>query len=127
MIVGLRLEAELPEDARDVGLDGLLGDEQALGDAQVGAPFGHQRQHLALARRQRVESIARSRPADERRDDGRVDDGPACRDPSDGVHKLVDIGHPILEEVADRAGAVAEESDGVSGVSRLGQHEDADD
>src|SRR5262249_16429465 len=45
-------EIELGEDARHVLLDCAQGHEQPLCDRLVGAPFGHQLQHLALARRQ---------------------------------------------------------------------------
>ena len=47
-----RREVELAQDVRDVAVDGVLADHQPLGDLPVRQPFGEQRQHLALARRE---------------------------------------------------------------------------
>jgi enoyl-CoA hydratase len=43
------LEAELGEDAADVGLDRLLADRQVPGDLPVAVPLGDQPEHVALA------------------------------------------------------------------------------
>ena len=50
-------KAELGEDARNVLLDRAQGDEQALRDCLVGAPLGHQPDHLALTGRQLLERV----------------------------------------------------------------------
>src|SRR5215470_18191234 len=44
MVVGRRRQAQRCEDVLDVLFDGVLGDEQPLGDRLVGSPLGHQRQ-----------------------------------------------------------------------------------
>src|SRR5215217_1544784 len=46
--------AELLEDVRAVTLDGLLADEQQVGDLLVGVGLGDQLDDLLLARRERV-------------------------------------------------------------------------
>src|SRR5690606_27799129 len=46
-------QVELGEDARDIGLDGLLADHQGLGDLAVGQAVGDEAQHLQLPRGQR--------------------------------------------------------------------------
>jgi hypothetical protein len=51
VILGGGREAQLPEDARHVLLDGAFGDDEPLGDARVRASLGHQLEDLALARR----------------------------------------------------------------------------
>ena len=43
-------EGQLAEDAGDVFLHSAFGDGQPGGDGGVGAAFGHQGEHLALAR-----------------------------------------------------------------------------
>ena len=40
--------AELAQNGRDMGVDRLLGHEEALGDLCVAQPFGQERQHLEL-------------------------------------------------------------------------------
>src|SRR5579859_7281949 len=56
------LQAELGEDAADVGLDGLLADRQLPGDLPVAVTAGDQLEHLALAGRERLQRIRRWRP-----------------------------------------------------------------
>jgi hypothetical protein len=51
-------EGEFEEDLLDVGLDGALGDEQAVGDGPVGQPFGDEREHLAFRSPELVERAA---------------------------------------------------------------------
>src|SRR5262245_60960022 len=67
VILGRRREVELAEDARHVLLDGALGDDEALCDRLVRASFRHQLEHLALARRQRLDGIVPAPPAHELR------------------------------------------------------------
>jgi hypothetical protein len=49
-------QAQLREDAGHVLFDHARGDDEGGGDPGVGPPFGHQRQHFMLARRQPGES-----------------------------------------------------------------------
>ena len=51
-------EGEFEEDLLDAGLDGALGDEQAVGDGPVGQPFGDEREHLAFRSGELVERAA---------------------------------------------------------------------
>jgi hypothetical protein len=43
-------DVELAEDARDVGANGLLADEEVRGDLPVASTGGHQVENVALAR-----------------------------------------------------------------------------
>ena len=44
------LQAQLGEDAADVGLDGLLADREVTGDLPVAETAGDQREYLTLTR-----------------------------------------------------------------------------
>ena len=58
-----RLEPELVEDARDVGLHGSLGDEQACGGLAIRRAIGNEAGHLHLPRRERSSgALAADRP-----------------------------------------------------------------
>ena len=80
VVVGRGREVELGEDVVGVLRDRLLGDDELGGDRGVRAPLGHQREHLALARRSaaRPAAGAPSRPPPPR---GRA----PCRRPPPGV------------------------------------------
>ena len=54
-------QAELGEDVADVGLHGRLADDELGGDLAVGQPARHQLEHVALARRQDLQGVARRR------------------------------------------------------------------
>jgi hypothetical protein len=51
------VQVELGEDRVDVLGDGAVGDHQDGGDLGVGASLGHQREHVALALRQRRQRV----------------------------------------------------------------------
>jgi hypothetical protein len=53
-----------------------------------------------------------------------VQRGAARGDPADGVGELVDVGHPVLEQVAHAGRAAAQEFGRVPGLDVLGEHED---
>src|ERR687896_2005806 len=52
--LGARADAELAVCVTEVRLDGLLGDEQSLGDLRVGQALGGHRRDAPLAGRQRL-------------------------------------------------------------------------
>ena len=114
MILGAGAHAELGEDARHVLLDGVRRDDEHLGDALVRAALGHQLEHLALARRQRVQRVVAAAPAEHVRDDGRVEHRAAGGHALDGVGEQREVGHAVLEQVADALGAVADQVDRVA-------------
>jgi hypothetical protein len=63
-----RPDPELVEHVRRVIADGLLADAQSLGDVGVVQAVGHEREHLAFARRQsREHGIARLAGLQERK------------------------------------------------------------
>ena len=107
-------------------LDGVRRDDEHLGDALVRAALGHQLQHLALARREGLERIVAAAPAEHVRDDGRVKHRPAGRDALDGVGEQREVGHAVLEQVADALGAVADQIDRVALLRVRAEHEHAD-
>ena len=81
-VVVLRLrQSELGEDVPDVLLDRSLGEPELTGDAGVRAALGHERQHLAFARREDGERVVAASSLDQRLHETRVDDRSARRDP----------------------------------------------
>src|SRR3954452_13567043 len=80
-VVFVRLgQAELRKDAVHMLLDGSLGDPESPADAGVGAPFGHQREHVALASGEVLERIVGIPHRHELLDESRVDDRAATGD-----------------------------------------------
>ena len=73
VVVGLA-QAELGQDAVHVLLNGSLGDPEAPPDAGVGAPLGHQREHVALATGELLEGILDIARRNEFLNESRVDD-----------------------------------------------------
>ena len=51
---------------------------------------------------------------------------PPRGDPSDRVGEIVEVGDPVLEQIADAAGTIAHQAHGERGLDVLGQDEDAD-
>ena len=98
VVLVVRADAELSEDARDVCLDGAFREPEPAGDASVGAALRNQREHLtSRSRGVRAArwSVARSGLSSER-DDLWVDAGAALRDAGEGVEELVDVEDPQL-------------------------------
>jgi hypothetical protein len=81
-------------------LDRSLGHPQRTGYGRVGATLGHQREHLALPRAERVQRIFDAAGRDELLDERRIDDRAAPEDPLDGLHEVVDVGDPRLQQIA---------------------------
>src|SRR5690242_2386000 len=73
VILLVRRQAELHEDARDVLLDRTKRDDEALGDRLVGAALRHQLEHLALARRELRHRVLAAAAAHQPSDDLRVE------------------------------------------------------
>src|SRR5689334_14476204 len=89
-------EIELAEDVGDVGLDRALAQVQALGYPHVGAALGHQREHLALARGERRESLLRAQqPADDLGVERRATAGHARQ----RIEEVVHVEHAVLQQV----------------------------
>ena len=84
-----------------------IGHEHALGDRLVRAALGHQLEHLALARSQLGQRVVAPAAADELRDDRRIERRAALGDAANRGRELVDVGDPVLEQVADALGALA--------------------
>src|SRR3954447_20370596 len=101
MVVARGSQVELREDARDVLLDRPQGDEHALSDRLVRAALGHQLEHLALAWCQRIERVVRAMAPDELADHGRVERRATLADAANRRGELLQVGDPILEQVAD--------------------------
>jgi hypothetical protein len=93
-------QAQLSEDAVHVLLDRPLRHPDLTGDARVGTPLGHQREDLALPRREVVERIVRATRGNELLDDRRIDDRSPPKDAPERVHELVDVRDAALQEIA---------------------------
>lgn len=100
VVLGLR-QPELGQDVPDVFFDRSFGEPELGGDAGIRATFGHQRQHLSLARGEVFERIVAATSLDQRLDETRVNNGSARRDPSQRVDELVHVQDATLEQVAD--------------------------
>ena len=81
-IASPRLRApSLPEDRVDVELGGVLADPQPLAEAAVGEALRQQLEHLALARRERLDERVRGRAAGARSSRRTTRPRPAARAP----------------------------------------------
>ena len=123
MVVRGGAQAELEEDRVDVRLDRPRAEEEPAADALVGEPFGHQGEHLALARRQLVDRALVVLPAEQLRDHDRVDRRAAAADAPDAVEKVVDLEHAVLEQVAESLCALGEERQRVLRLDDLREQE----
>ena len=72
-----------------------------------------------------ADGIVAALPADELRDDRRVERGAALADAPHRRDELVDVGDAVLEQVADALGALGEELERVGGLEVLREHEHA--
>ena len=90
-------------------LHGTVADDELLGDARVGAAFGHQPQHLALAWCEHRKWFAPLTADEQLGDDLGIQRGASVRNAAARTHELRDIGNPLLEEVADANRAAAEQ------------------
>src|SRR4051794_40246760 len=111
VIVSRGGQIELLEDAAHVLFDGVLGDDELFGDALVRASLGHQREHLALTRRELVEWSG-SAATDESGDDLGVKRRATRGDTPHRVAELLEIMDAVLEEVAHALGAAADQRQG---------------
>ena len=89
-------------------------------------PCGHVLEHLALARRERVDGVVAAAAADELGDDRRVERRAALPHAPYGGGELAHVGDAVLEQVADSLGAFGEELHRVRRLDVLREHEHAD-
>ena len=89
----------------------------------VRAALGHQAEHLALARRQRLERLAAALPAEQLGDHLGVDDGAPGGDPAHRRRGTRHVGDPLLQQVADALRAAADQVARVALLDVLGQHQ----
>jgi hypothetical protein len=97
----------------------------ALRDGGVGAPLRHEPQDLALARGQDGERVDASRRTEKLGDDFGVQGGTSYGDPLERFDEVADVGHPVLQQVADAGGVVGQQVGGVAGLDVLGEQQDA--
>ena len=126
MILDGWLEPELAQDHAHVALDGLLRQSQPFGDRQIGPTLRHQRKDAALSLGQLVQWTAPARPSQQDRYDFGVDDRPSRADPPDRRHELGQVGHTVLQQVADPFRSISKELQHVSGLDGIGQDQQAD-
>jgi hypothetical protein len=103
MVLVAVVDAELGQDAANVCLDGAVGQPELAGDPHVGAAFGHEREHVAFSRRERLEGVVVSTWADQSCDDFGVECSPTGGDATQGVEEVVDVEDPVLEQIAEPA------------------------
>ena len=116
------LQAELGEDAADVGLDRLLADLQVPGDLPVAVTAGDQPEHVAFTRRERPQRIRRGRTAERLGEPGQqlgAEAGGAGGGVADGGDDV--LGRGGLEQVGGRAGVHG--ADEVLVVGGGGEHD----
>ena len=102
IVCGLR-ERQLAQDAADMLVDGALADPELAGDTGVRPALGHEPQDFALARREVAKRISDSPGGDELLHQPRVDDRTAVGDPLKRLEKVVHLGDPALQQIADPA------------------------
>jgi hypothetical protein len=125
-VVGVgRRQPQLAEDVADVLLDGAIGNHEPVGDGAIGAAFGHEGEHIAFSLGQCGQGTGVASGVQHPADDLGVERGAAGRDAGDRVDELADVGHPVLEQVADSAGAHPQQVGGIAGLDVLGEYQDA--
>ena len=75
---------------------------------------------------ERLQRVVLAAPAHHQRHDLGIERRPALGHPAHRVGERVDVGHPVLEQVADAPGVLADEVQRVGLVAKLGEHEDPD-
>src|ERR1700677_3537038 len=120
VILGRREQAELAEQVPDVGFQRFGGHVELPRDRLVRPAFGHKGQHGQLAFGECLQRAIPPRPCHQPGHDLRVDHRLARRHPPDRVGELRDVGHPLLEHVADAARVVGQQLKQVLGLDVLG-------
>src|SRR5262245_52753013 len=114
------LDVQLEQHVTYVGLDRAVAEDQPVCDPGVGQALGHQLQHPALALGQPREWATGGR-GDQFGDHLRIERGPAGGDAPGRREELVDLQHPILQQVAEAR--LPDQIDDVPGLDVLGQHQ----
>jgi len=109
MVIRRRQQSQLGEDARHVGLDGPCAEVHPVADRLVGSPFGHQGEHLPFPKGELVEGTCLPRPAHQVADHFRVDHRPPFRHPAHRVQEVLNVRHPIFEQVANTFGPLTDQ------------------
>jgi hypothetical protein len=126
MHLGLGPEAKLVEDGGDVVLDRANRHGHRGGDRGVRTAFGHQGEHLAFAGREVGHRTPAARPSNHSLDDLGVERRASTRDAAHGIGEEGEVTNPMLEQIADPFGAVADELQRVPRLDVLRQDQNAD-
>lgn len=124
--LGLGTKTQPVKDRGHVILDRADGDRQFSSDSSVRSALGHEGQDLALARCEIAELPRDARSRDQALDDLGVERRPPERDTAHGAREQRQIPDPILQQVANALGAVADEFERISGFQVLREDHDAD-
>ncbi len=94
--------------------------------AALERPFRHQPQHFSLPGREARQRIVVPAAGEQLRDDVGVEHGAALAHPAQRIDELIDVGHPVLQQVADAAGLAGQQLAGVTllDVLREDHHRD---
>src|SRR5205823_5724301 len=126
MVVRSAGEMELAEDSVYMGLDRLRAEHELLADAPIRTTFRHQGEDFTLSGRQVPERILTAPASEELRDHLGVDRGPAATDSAHGFEELLDLHHPVLEQIAKALRGLAEELQRMPRLDHLREYEQAD-
>jgi len=126
MRVGLGPETELVEDRRDMVFDRANRHGHRSGDRGVRTALGHQGEHLAFAGREVGHRTPAARPGNHSLDDLRVERRASTRDAADGIGEQGEVTDPMLEEIANPFGMVADKLQRVARLDVLRQDQNAD-
>lgn len=107
-------------------LDRGLADQQRLGDAEVGFPFGHHRKHGLLAGGEAAQDVAWCAASQHSPDHFSVQRAAAGCDPGNGVGERRQVADPLFEQVADSFRPVSDEPHRERGFAVLRQDQDAE-
>ena len=126
-VLGARVgQPELREDRRHVLLGAAQRDPGPLGDRRVRAALGEELEHLALARGERLQRPVVVAGVEQPRDDVRVERGPAGGDAAQRAGEVVEVGHAVLEQVAEPGGVLGEHARRDAVLDVRGEHDDRD-
>jgi hypothetical protein len=121
MLIGRLMKAELIEDAGHVPLDSGHGDDQLVGDADIGTTFGDQRQDLPLAWRKVIDRTGFALAPDQPGDHVRIKHRAAVGDAAHGIGEHAQIADLLLQHVPDTLSAVGDQVERVTVLEELRQ------
>src|SRR4051812_46701135 len=125
VVVLTRWETELVEDRAHALLHGALADGEPFADRLVRAALGDQREHLTLARRQRLQQASLGRIPQQPRHDLGIEGGAAGGDAPERTGEVGGGRHAVLEQVPEAMRRLGEDLGRHADLDVLGEQHDA--